>query len=259
VNDRLIRIEGAVNLRDFGGYATTGGGTVRRQRLFRSGHLAALAPGARQTFEGLAIHTICDLRRPLERMEEPTPFPAERPRRVEIEIDPGSAVAMRAALADADLALEERIRFMVDINRELARLHASDYARMFDALLEIEKGGFLVHCSAGKDRTGFGCALILHVLGVDEETILEDYLATNRFIDLEGQVIPRLRRWYGDRPLPDRDAILALAGVRPEYLRAALGVIEEEFEGMDAYLERSIGLDAAARALLRARFVEASA
>ncbi|HSG89266.1 MAG TPA: tyrosine-protein phosphatase [Pseudomonadales bacterium] len=256
MTDRHFPLPGAINLRDFGGYDTDAGRRVRRRRLFRSGHMAELAPSAHADFEALSIHTICDLRRPQEREQEPTPFAPDAPRRVEIEIDPGSAIAMRAALADADLHLEDRIRYMVDINRELARLHASDYARMFEALLAVEDGGFLIHCAAGKDRTGFGCALILHVLGVDEQTILEDYLATNDFVDLDGHVIPRMRKWYGDRPLPDHETIMALAGVRPEYLRGALDVIEEEFEGMDAYLERAVGLDGDTRRLLRTRLLE---
>jgi protein-tyrosine phosphatase len=256
MNDRHIPLPGAVNLRDFGGYATDDGRRVQRRRLFRSGHMADLHPEAHDAFTELAIRTICDLRRPEEKSQEPTPFPESVARRVEIEIDPGSAVAMRAALADADLHLEDRIRYMVEINRELARHHAEDYARMFEALLELEDGGFLVHCSAGKDRTGFGCAMILHTLGVDEQTIVEDYLATNDFVDIEGQVIPRLKRWYGGREMPDHETIMALAGVRPEYLRGALDVVEAEFEGMDAYLERAVGLDADARALLRRRLID---
>lgn len=254
--ERCIPIPGTINLRDFGGYETQEGRRVRRRRLFRSGHMAHLAPEAHPDFTALDIHTICDLRRPDEKEMEPTPFPEHAPRRVEIEIDPGSAIAMRAALADADLRLEDRIRYMVDINRELARDHAEDYARMFEALLEVERGGFLIHCAAGKDRTGFGCALILHTLGVGERTILDDYLATNDFVDIEGHVLPRMRKRYGDRPLPDHETIMALAGVRPEYLRGALEVIEAEFEGMDAYLERAVGLDAGAREELRRRLLE---
>ncbi|MEE4300010.1 MAG: tyrosine-protein phosphatase [Pseudomonadales bacterium] len=255
MSDRHFPLPGTINLRDFGGYDTRLGRPVRRRRLFRSGHMAELAQHGHDDFVALGIETICDLRRPEERDAEPTPVPEDLARRVEIEIDPGSAIAMRAALADADLHLEDRIRYMVDINRDLARDHADHYARMFEALLETE-GGFLIHCAAGKDRTGFGCALILHTLGVDEQTILEDYLATNDYVDIEGQVLPRLRRWYGDRSLPDHETIMALAGVRPEYLRAALEVIEDEFEGMDAYLERTVGLDASAREALRARLLE---
>ena len=144
-------------------------------------------------FNALGIQTICDLRRPEEREQEPTPA-AIRAERVEIPMDPGSAIAMRAALANEDLDAQARIDFMVAINHELAAKHQDDYALLFEALLHTEDGGFLVHCAAGKDRTGFAAALILHALGVDESMILSDYLFTNMAIDLEGHVLPRMRR-----------------------------------------------------------------
>ncbi|MFU8816091.1 MAG: tyrosine-protein phosphatase [Pseudomonadales bacterium] len=253
---RTIALTGAVNLRDFGGYATADGRSVRRGLLYRSGTLTHLSAEAQQTFAQLGVGLICDLRRPEEQEEEPTPFPRHAPRRLEIPIDPGSAISMRANLGRAELALQERIDFMVAINRELARDHAEDYARMFEALLELEEGGFLVHCAAGKDRTGFACALILHALGVPEETVLEDYLLTNQAMDFEGYMMPRLVARYGAGAVPDREAIMALAGVRPEYLLAAYAAIEAEFEGVEHYVERAVGLDAAARQRLRARFVE---
>ena len=145
---------------------------------------------------------------------------------------------------------------MVTINRELARDHAEDYARMFEALLEQQEGGFLVHCSAGKDRTGFACALILHALGVPEQTVLEDYLLTNSALDFEGYILPRLMARYGHEVVPDREAIMALAGVRPEYLRGAYEAIEAEFEGVEHYIEDAIGLDAGQRDILRARLLD---
>ncbi len=258
MDGRLIALPGAVNLRDFGGYATTDGGRVRRRRLYRSGTLTHLSDGARLRFAELGVALICDLRRPEETAEEPTPFSPHAPRRLEIPIDPGSAVAMRKRLAEDALGLKERIDFMVGINRELARDHAGDYARMFEALLAVEEGGFLVHCAAGKDRTGFACALILHALGVPEETVLEDYLLTNEAMDYEGYVLPRLMARYESSATPDRESVMALAGVRPEYLKAAFEAIEAEFEGVEHYIERAVGLDAAARELLRSRFVEAS-
>jgi protein-tyrosine phosphatase len=253
---RRIALAGAVNLRDFGGYATADGRMVRRGRLFRSGSLAHLSDEAQRAFANLGIGLICDLRRPEEQQDEPTPFPPHAPRRLEIPIDPGSAIAMRAELGRAVVALQQRIDFMVGINRELARDHAEDYARMFAGLLELEDGGFLVHCAAGKDRTGFACALILHALGVPEETVLEDYLLTNEAMDFEGYMMPRLVARYGADAIPDREAVMALAGVRPEYLRAAFDAIEAEFEGVEHYVEKAVGLDASARQILRARFLE---
>jgi protein-tyrosine phosphatase len=249
-------LPGAVNLRDFGGYATEDGRVVRRHLLYRSGSLAHLSDDGARAFAELGVSLICDLRRQEEKAEEPTPIFRHSPRRLEVPIFPGSALRVHDEGDPARMTLAERIDFMVSINRELARDHAEDYARMFDALLEQESGAFLVHCSAGKDRTGFACALILHALGVPEDTVLEDYLLTNSALDFEGYVLPRLLARYGHEAVPDRDAVMALAGVRPEYLRGAYEAIEAEFEGVEQYLERAIGLDAAARETLRARLVQ---
>jgi protein-tyrosine phosphatase len=256
MRERTLDLPGAVNLRDFGGYETADGRRVRRRRLFRSGTLAHLAPEAQRALTEIGIELICDLRREEERQDEPTALPPERPRRLEIPIDPGSAVAMRAALAAGELPLAARIDYMVAINRDLVRDHVDDYARMFAGLLDLEGGGFLLHCSAGKDRTGFGCALILHALGVPEQVVLDDYLLTNTALDYEAYILPRMIARFGADALPDRESVLALAGVRPEYLAAAYAAIEAEFENVENYIARAIGLDAGARETLRRRLLE---
>ena len=252
---RILRFDGAVNLRDFGGYAAEDGGQVVRGRLFRCGTLADLTDAGKRAFAALDVQLICDLRRADEKAAEPTPELAGAPSRLEIPIDPGSAAAMRERLNDGGLTLKERIEFMVGINRDLASNHAEDYARMFERLLELEDGAFLVHCSAGKDRTGFACALILHALGVSEVTVLEDYLLTNEALDYEGYVLKRIRSRLWTDLEADRESTMALFGVRPEYLRSAYAAIAAEFEGVEHYLEQAIGLDSAARERLRSRYV----
>lgn len=255
MRERNIPLSGAINLRDFGGYPTADGGVVRRGRLFRSGALAGLSQTAQQTFGKLGIGLICDLRRDEERLAHPTPFPRDAPRRLEIPISPGSGEAMYIALSERMLSASECVEYMVDINRDLARDHAADYARMFEGLLELGDEGFLVHCAAGKDRTGFACALILHALGVAEETVFEDYLLTNDHLDIGSEIMAKFIAHYGPRERPEPEFLRALGGVRPEYLRAAYEAIESEFKGVEQYLERAIGLDAGARELLRSRFV----
>src|SRR5262245_23132199 len=173
---RILDVPGAVNLRDFGGYRTHDGARVRVGLLYRSGMLAELTPIGQRQLKDLGIGVICDLRRPEERDLEPTPFPAHDPRQVRVEIDPDSAIRLRAALEGSVLSVTERIRFMLAINRELARVHTSEYRRVFAALESSGDRGFLVHCAAGKDRTGFGVAVIQLALGVPRETVIEDYL-----------------------------------------------------------------------------------
>lgn len=253
---RTVVLDGAVNLRDFGGYHAADGLRVRQRRLYRSGTLAHLSPDGQRRFAELEVGLICDLRRADEKSQEPTPFPVHAPRRLEIPIDPGSAVVMRERLGGGALALQERIDFMVAINRELARDHAEDYARLFEGLLDLEDGAFLVHCTAGKDRTGFACALILHALGVPRAAVVEDYLLTNEAMDYEGYVLPRVAARFEPDGIPDRESVMALAGVRPEYLQAAYEAIEADFETVERYIEDAVGLDGAARLRLRNRLLE---
>lgn len=257
MSEQSIAIDGAVNLRDLGGYRTQAGRPVRRGMLLRSGTLAYLTETGKQEFARLGVGLICDLRRDVERAEEPTPFPHGRPARLEIPIDPGSAVEMRERLGRTDLGLHDRIEFMANITAELISDHAEDYAQMFAGLLDLSDGGFLVHCSAGKDRTGIACALILHALGVPEETVIADYLLTNETIDYEGFVLPRLVEKYELAELPPKELVMALAGVREEYLRAAYGAVKERFEDVEHYIEDAIGLDAAARSELQRRYLHA--
>ncbi len=252
---RIINISGAINLRDFGGYETATGQHVRSGLLFRSGALAHLTPDGQAAFAQLGIQLICDLRRDDEKREEPTPMPHGNPQRLEIPIDPGSASALSAGITDDSLTARQRIDLMVQINHELARDHSDDYAQMFAGLLELQDGGFLVHCAAGKDRTGFACALILHALGVPEQTVLNDYLLTNQSLDYERFLLPKLKARFGDAIALDRESVMALAGVRPEYLHAAYSAIEADFEGVEHYIEEAIGLDTSARARLRQRYL----
>jgi protein-tyrosine phosphatase len=251
---RIVELEGAVNFRDFGGYHTTGGARVREGLLFRSGTMAGLTERGIRDFEALGIGVVCDLRRAAEYEEEPTPLPHDRPRRISIPIDPDSAVKLREALDRAPLDVERRIRFMIDINKELAHAHAADYRRMFDAMLDAEPHGFLVHCAAGKDRTGFGVALIQLALGVPRDAVMEDYLLTNVVVDFERFTLPRLRARYPDRQIDPEEA-RALSCVREDYLHAALRAAEDAFGSVDAYLERSLGVDAKQRARLEARLL----
>jgi protein-tyrosine phosphatase len=251
--NRILAVPGAVNLRDFGGYETTDGARVRSGLLYRSGMLATLTPAGQAALRDLRIGVICDLRRDDERELEPTPFPAHDPMQVHVSIDPDSAVKLREALQSARLSLSERVDYMTEINRELARMHVADYRRVFDALWAAGNGAFLIHCAAGKDRTGFGVAAIQFALGVPRETIIADYLLTNEAMDFEKFILPRLRANYGD---VDVEEAKALSGVRLEYIHAALDEVDAQFGSFDAYLERALGIDSARRAALRDRYLE---
>ena len=170
-------------------------------------------------------------------------------------IDPGSTAMLRTSLADGEVDVEQRQAFMRAITGELTRDHADGYRRMFQALQDHAPGGFLVHCTAGKDRTGVGVALIQLALGVPREVVMEDYLLTNEVIDFETFLLPRLRANLGHDNI-DIEGARVLSGVRPEYLNAALDEMERACGSLEAYLEQAMGLGSGQRDDLRDHFLE---
>ena len=250
----IIDIEGGVNFRDFGGYPTVAGGYVVQGKLFRCGILSNITPTGLATFNELGIRHVCDLRRPDERADDPTPLPPENPRRTDVSMDPGSAPSLRQVLRSRPPTEDQRVNFMTAINEDLVRDHTNNYHKVFAALLDTHDGGFLVHCTAGKDRTGLAAAMILVSLGVNRENIEEDYLLTNTVIDFEGFILPRIRQHYGLLS-PEIEKIKSVAGVRVEYLRAAFRVMEKLHGSIDGYLKRGLGLNARDLEELQRRYV----
>ena len=251
MEDRLVDLEGAVNFRDFGGYKTTDGRCIKRGHLFRCGVMSGLTDAGRESFLKLGIGLICDLRRHDECDDDPTPFPEHL--QLHVPIDPGSAVQMRDTAANPRLDHDQRVAFMRGINVELARDHAAEYRRMFEALLALHEAAFLVHCTAGKDRTGFGVAIIQLALGVPRALVIEDYLLTNEVIEFESFLLPKVRARYGAQI--SLAEVRAISGVREEYIHAALDTVDEVYGGMDRYLDEALGVGPRMRDQLRERFL----
>ncbi len=249
--DRFVDINGGINFRDFGGYETRTGGFVRWDRLYRCGSLHRIQSSDYQQFSDLGIGVICDLRRLDEAEEVPSlespPFDC----RVHIPIAPGSAMATAEEIPDNVTGDDLRL-FMASMTGEIAKSHHSDYTLLFEQLMKT-KSGFLLHCSAGKDRTGFGAALILAALDVDDELIYEDYMLSNHGIDRGAEARARLEGIFGFEL--DEDMFQALAGVYPEYLQEAYTEVHKLHGSMLGYLD-AIGIDNAARRKLQAKLVE---
>ena len=116
---------------------------------------------------------------------------------------------------------------------------------MFEHLLE-DRAPLVIHCTAGKDRTGFACALILHALGVAENVIAEDYLLTNRFYRRDPSA---------SSDLPD-DVRQVLASVEASFLAAAFEVIRADYGDLERYFRDGLGLGLRQRTALESRYLE---
>lgn len=254
---RILPLDGVENFRDFGGYPASGGARMPSGRFWRSAHHAAATPADLAAIGSLGLDVVVDLRRPRERDASPTPRPPGFSGRV-IDNDYGDhAEAPHVAfLRETDLTTESAQAFFFDYYAKapFEPRHAELFARYFEALAETD-GAVLIHCTAGKDRTGLLAALTHHVLGVHRDDAIADYLLTNVAARLEARapmVAKALEAQLGKTP--SDAAVRAFLGVDGRYLDAAFAAIEAQRGSLDTYLE-DLGVDAPAAARLRERLL----
>lgn len=253
---RIQSLDGVHNFRHFHGYQTADGGRVR-SGLYRSGHFARSSEADRELVRSLGIAVIADLRRPRERSAEPSAWPEDHVLRViSSDADDDGEPPHLKFLRTGDHSLQAVRGYMQSAYRRIPMEtgNQSVFREGFKALASGEADrGFLVHCAAGKDRTGIFCALVLEELGVSPEEIVDDYLLTNTAVDFDSlvpMVRERLQTAYG-HVMPD-EVMRAFLGVEANLLTTALATIGDR----DRYLRDVLGITDEERAALRERWLE---
>jgi protein-tyrosine phosphatase len=256
---RHIRLEGVENFRDYGDYATAAGRRLKAGRLYRSASHGRATDADLAVIEALDLAVIVDLRRPGERERDPARRPAGFRGQV-IQNDVGESAGDDPwwnFVRSCDLSEDAFRGYLMNYYREapFAARHVDLFTRYFQALADAE-GPVLIHCAAGKDRTGVLAALTHHLAGVHQDDIVEDYLLTNNpeRIAARAPMVAELIAAETGRT-PTDAAIRAAIGVEAEYLAEAFRAIDAEHGGADAYLEQALGVDGAMRRRLEARLL----
>ena len=250
---RALNLSGSPNFRDAGGYASTSGGRLHWGRLFRSGHLAYLTDDDRNAIEALGLQMVIDLRRADERDLEPSKLPAGVAL-VGAAITPGSQASAIYADSTQLGGPAAMYDFMCDINREFVRSQSAEFRRVFAALLDSKAERVLIHCSAGKDRTGFAIAMLHLALDVDLADVEADYVLSRRYYRAEEQMA-RVRAKYAVDHLEDED-LMPMMRADYAYLAAAFAAIDDRWPSREVYLRECLGLGVDERRELRRRFVD---
>ncbi|MBU2379892.1 MAG: tyrosine-protein phosphatase [Alphaproteobacteria bacterium] len=256
MTSRIHAFDALDNFRDYGGYGAAAGAALKTGRLFRSAHHASVTQADLDRLAALDVGAVVDLRRPVERRRQPSRRPANFTGQVlESDLDEAGEAPHITFLKSADLTPDSGRRFMTATYRQLpfAPAHLDLFARYFRVLGESDRP-VLIHCAAGKDRTGMLAALTHHLLGVAHDDLMEDYLLTNTAVDLVGRapaIAEQLKGFTGRTA--SHDAVVAFMGVEAAYLDAAFDAIRDRHGSVDGYLEQALGVDAALRDRIGAR------
>ncbi len=249
---RMIPLEGIFNFRDMGGYQTEDGRRVKYGLLFRSAELAGMTESDRQQLLKLGISTILDYRDEGEAVLKPDPFMEG--------VDNIRIPAMRSETA-MDLEMLIRNGHFDKITAEkfaelytLMTVNNPSFKRLMAVFAESGKGGILQHCAAGRDRTGVGSAFLLLALGVSRETIIEDYLISNKALE---PMFAQLKQQLGDvLSLKQAEQIFSQLELRREWMEAVFHTIDDQYGGTAPFMEQEFGLTAEKLDELRRYYLE---
>jgi protein-tyrosine phosphatase len=240
---RHLNLQGASNFRDLGGYAAADGRTVRWRQLFRSNHLGHLSEADVKVVRGLGVKSAFDFRGVNERSAAGCLL--EEIKVHSLPIEPTVVAALRARLQARALSSADALDIMRESYRGYVRLNTHCFRELFANLLE-NGAPLVIHCTAGKDRTGFAVALLLHALGVSEHVISEDYLLTNRFYRRDPNSAP-------DLPADVRQAI---GSVEASFLAAGFEAVSAQYGDLEGYFRDGLGLGVHERTELKGRYLQ---
>ncbi len=251
-----IRIEGLSNFRSLAGLPGAGGRRIDGHVILRSDRLNRLTDADWAQLRSLGLRTVCDLRGADERERHPNRYPDDGgvdELWLEVRNDLRSnPMYMRMFAEDPTPVGAERV--MQQIYRSFPAAFTSQLPQLF-ALLHEERVPMLIHCAAGKDRTGFVVALLLHALGVPESVIVEDYLRSTP-PDPHPRAAEMMREFeqlFGFAI--DPATLRPLLDVRASYLTAAFDELDAQYGSVSDYLSRHGGIDQAQRQRLQDRWL----
>ena len=254
----FLPADGIHNLRDYGGYAVAGGGRVKTGLLFRSGHHAEATESDLETVASLDLRHVIDLRGDSERDRHTCRRPKGFGAQVLYFGGETAGLAPHLEAAEGSVDAESAHRAMVELYGALPdRAGLNSVLTDYFSALATGEGASLVHCAAGKDRTGIAVDLLHHVVGVHPDDAMHDYLLTNHSPRNEERIAHGMALMGGKYGAKDEASLRVLMGVDAEFLEAARASVKERFGSLDAYLEQQLGVDADKRAAIKAQLVDA--
>lgn len=243
--ERLLKFSGTYNFRDMGGYKTSDGRTMRRGLLFRSDELSRLSKQDLIKLQKLNLKNVCDLRAPNERRSKPDRIPAETTIHVfNIPMYPSHRDPNRWQrllwFVSGKFKKFDFEKFMMDYYHKIVFDHAVQIGEIFTLVSNKNNLPALFHCAGGKDRTGIISALIQLLVGIPRETVMDDYLLTNQFLEPTLKKYIRYFRFMSLYRIKTAQ-ILPLLEARREYLEETMDEILNKYGSFEEYIVKDCG------------------
>ncbi len=238
---RHIPFSGMKNFRDLGGYETADGRKVRWGLLYRSDSLHKLTEDDLKRLAGLSLGAIIDFRSDHEKEQRPDRIP-DGVRYVEIPILDASTRVWHESRDDMikDLRKVDPVKYMTETNVELASQFTPEFQKFVREVLLSDGHPLLFHCAAGKDRTGFGAAILLQMLGVPHETVMQDYALTDKYLLGAYNLKLAIAQLLKGRGFVN--GIRGFMRAHPDYLAAAFSTLEAAHGSFENYVRDGLGL-----------------
>ncbi|MCX4693906.1 tyrosine-protein phosphatase [Streptomyces sp. NBC_01408] len=258
-----IPLQGAVNVRDVGGYYTYTGGQVRKGLVYRADALSKLTAADISAVGALGLKKVVDFRIPMEvQYDGADKLPAGLTATSRPVSDLGLYGTLVGAISSGDPVKQEQMlgggraeAYMRDIYRTFVTSPENrvQFATTLREIADGKQGPLLYHCTSGKDRTGWMSYVLLRALAVPEATAEGDYLASNTFrAAYDAQVRAGLKQ---SGRMQNPDLLIPLQEVRQDYLDSATAQLEADFGGFYGYLTDGLGLDLRTLAKLQDKLV----
>ncbi|WP_143305424.1 tyrosine-protein phosphatase [Chitinophaga vietnamensis] len=242
---RLVRMQGAVNFRDAGGYKTSSGKTVITGKVFRSAEVSHLTDQDLRTLEEKHIHTVFDFRGTKEAAAAPD------------RLLPDTKYTLCPAGSDS-LPNPVQIAVAIKSGNFLEKFYgnvtplAERYKPLFQQLLVLpDNESVMYHCTGGRDRTGMASALFLYALQVPQDVIEADFTASNVYLQpINARMFKGLQQLTGMTEAEVQDAM----ALKPAYLRIMFDNLAKSYGSVENFFQQGLGIGPDEMKTLRAKY-----
>jgi protein-tyrosine phosphatase len=246
---RVVRMQGTVNFRDAGGYTTADGKQVVWNKVFRSADISRLTDADLQTMAAKHIYTVVDFRG----IKESAAAPDRQLPGTQYTLCPAGSDNMPSAQDMATLIKQGNFleKFYGGENVQYA---GARYRPLFQQLLTLpDTTAILYHCTGGRDRTGMASALFLYALGVPQQKIEEDFVASNVYLE---SMNTRMFQGITQSTGMSIEEVKKAMALRPELIRSFFNALTAQYGSIDNFMEKELGIGSKEKAILRKKYTK---